>query len=196
MTGPGAGGLCYPSADECRSSCECASRGLEPFLYRLRSTTPESPSALLAGTVHVWPKAERAAAKIFVRARIGIEWVECPIPTSMEESINYLACQSDQGQAGFTIGILSQFKIERTSVHTGSLGFAYLGIAMAHVSFYRVRHLAQFGYPSEAEVLSHAIAPEIGHLLPGSKRPFSHRHHAGQLGTDRVETGCRRRALF
>jgi hypothetical protein len=114
----------------------------------------------------VLAKAEKEAERVFRKVGVHLEWLHCPFDN--EELKNFPACQQEIGATDLILDILTQFKTENSNLRGTSLGFAHLERSTAHVSLLRVKHLAQFGYASEPEVLGHAIAHELGHLLLNS----------------------------
>jgi len=117
-------------------------------------------------------RAEREATAILNHAGLEAGWVDCPI--SSEESASYPACRNDMGSAEFTIKILSAAEAQLIAMHRDDLGQAlecmgdHSGCS-AYVFYREVRELARDGDVSESQLLGHALAHEIGHLLLGAR---------------------------
>ncbi|HXJ97009.1 MAG TPA: hypothetical protein VMT20_29570 [Terriglobia bacterium] len=114
------------------------------------------------------------AASILSQAGLEPVWVDCPLTPA--ESEGYAACQSPMGPADFAIKILTAREADQFSSYHEAMGQA-LECARNEVGcsayiFYRdVLELARDGDAAEYQLLGHAIAHEIGHLLLG---PNSH----------------------
>jgi hypothetical protein len=119
-------------------------------------------------------KAEREAATILHRAGVGVAWVDCPL--SPADSANYPTCLEPVGTTDFAVKVLAARETERFSSHHDALGQALecsrkqAGCA-AYVFYRDVLQLAREGDAAEYQLLGHALAHEVGHLLLG---PNSH----------------------
>jgi hypothetical protein len=119
-------------------------------------------------------RAEGEAAAILNQAGIRVAWVDCPLTTT--ESGNYADCGEPIGTADFVIKVLTAGEVDRFCTHPDVLGQALecprnqTGCS-AYVFHRSVQELARYGDASESQLLGHALAHEIGHLLLG---PNSH----------------------
>jgi hypothetical protein len=117
-------------------------------------------------------RSEREATVIFNHAGLEVGWVDCPL--SAEESASYPACRTTMGGADFTIKILSAADARRIATHRDALGEALECLGdrsgcSAYVFYRDVRELARAEDVSESQLLGHALAHEIGHLLLGTR---------------------------
>jgi hypothetical protein len=116
-------------------------------------------------------RSENEATAILNHAGLAVGWVDCPL--SAEESGSYPTCLNTAGSAHFTIRILAAGDAQRMAMHRDALGQALdcLGDhsrCSAYVFYRDVRELAREGDASESQLLGHALAHEIGHLLLGA----------------------------
>jgi hypothetical protein len=95
--------------------------------------------------------AERETSRIFRDAGVTVAWLNCP--SSIEPCPEHLLA--------ITIGNVAPERYTNTSV-----GVA-LGEARATIFFPRVREYAKVGIATDAQILGHAMAHEMGHLLLG-----------------------------
>lgn len=119
-------------------------------------------------------RAEGEATAILNQAGLELAWIDCPLTAAERES--YPACQAPAGTADFAVKILTARGTERFYSHHEALGQALEcprnEIGCAAYIFYRdVLELAREGDAAEYQLLGHALAHEIGHLLLG---PNSH----------------------
>lgn len=130
---------------------------------------------------HVAPgtlrQAEEEATRIFHLARVELERLDCP--TSVEEASKYPACEPPLGTMAVDLRILPQSMASRLTSSRGQLGFALPSArpgraSAAWVFYHRVEELAEGKDASEPQILAHAIAHEIGHLLLGPDRHSDH----------------------
>ena len=101
-------------------------------------------------------------------------WVDCPL--SGAELDRFPACQQQMGGADFALRILSAAMTERASAGGEALGFALpcpedLAGCYAEVFYQRISDWASGAEISAYQLLGHAMAHEVGHLLLG---PNSH----------------------
>jgi len=129
---------------------------------------PKLPHAMLAN-------AEETATVIFHHAGIDVAWVDCPLSSS--ELQEYPACSPTIGFTDFAVRILTRSMVKKMSFPEQTLGF---GLACADdrrgcyadVFYHRIVELGERGWGTPgAEILGHAMAHEVGHLLLG---PNSH----------------------
>jgi len=119
-------------------------------------------------------RAEGEATAILQQAGIEAAWVDCPLTEAEWE--NYPACQNAPSPTDFSVKILTTAKADRFSSHHEALGQALecprgqMGCS-AYVFYRNVTALARDGDAGEYQLLGHALAHEIGHLLLG---PNSH----------------------
>ena len=118
-------------------------------------------------------RAEAEASGIFREAGVEMDWVDCP--TSVAEAADYPACEPPAGARGVDLRILPKSMALRVKSGREQLGFALpsarAGFASsAWVFYHRVEELAASKDADGAQILGHAIAHEIGHLLLGPDR--------------------------
>jgi len=116
-------------------------------------------------------RAESEASTIFRKAGIEVEWLDCPL-TEAEMPL-YPACHGDLGAADFVLNLLPESMAERAALRDTTFGFAQLSSDggrsyVASVFWDRITEAAQSGDLSAYQLLGHAVAHEIGHLLLGS----------------------------
>jgi hypothetical protein len=115
-------------------------------------------------------RAEGEATGILNQAGLEAAWIDCPL--SVAEREQYPPCQVPLSPTDFAIKILSAERADRFSSRHEALGQA-LECAQNQVGcsayiFYRgVLELARDGGAAEYQLLGHALAHEIGHLLLG-----------------------------
>jgi len=119
-------------------------------------------------------RSEGEAAAIFRQAGVETIWVDCPL--SEPELDRFPVCQGPMGRADFALRIRSFTMTPQAATHDDALGSALTclpeGIGCSAEVFYeRVAHWASGGDISAYQLLGHAMAHEIGHLLLG---PNSH----------------------
>ena len=118
--------------------------------------------------------AEEEATTIFRQAGVEAAWVDCPL--SGAELDRFPACQQPMGGADFALRILSAAMTERAPAGGEALGFALpcpedLAGCYAEVFYQRISDWASEAEISAYQLLGHAMAHEVGHLLLG---PNSH----------------------
>lgn len=107
------------------------------------------------------------ASRIFARAAVAVEWLGCRF--SAADAIRPAACEEPLGPTDFVVRILPR-RMEMRQAFRQSLGITVLPAegargSMASVFYERVEELAKNGLASRSQVLGHAVAHEIGHLL-------------------------------
>jgi hypothetical protein len=114
---------------------------------------------------HVAPGTLRAAegegTRIFTKAGVGVLWLNCPLsPSESKESpICAEPCPWDR----FALRIVSDVP---KGFGKTSLGVALQGTGIyASVFYLRVDEFAKEGIATHSQILGHAMAHEIGHLL-------------------------------
>lgn len=115
-------------------------------------------------------RSETVAATVLAQAGVETHWVECPL--SPAEVDPYPACRSDLTASDFVIFILPVAMTNKVADHAETLGHSRpcpenaIGCT-ANLFYARVIGLASSKF-SEYQVLGHALAHEIGHLLLGA----------------------------
>jgi hypothetical protein len=114
-------------------------------------------------------RAEKEARRIFREVGIQIEWRECLL--SSAEIVTFSDCQPNLGPTDLHLRIVPQFDPTGTPFRKTDLGFALPcqeGGIHASVFYHRVQEIAKAGLAAPPQILGHALAHEIGHLLLGS----------------------------
>jgi len=106
------------------------------------------------------------AGEILRNAGMEIVWMECPLST--RDGRGHPTCHDVLGPLDLSLRILP--KVNPLPFRENTLGFAALSGegdrgSMASIFYQSVQELAVLGDAPEAEILGHAIAHEIGHLL-------------------------------
>lgn len=119
-------------------------------------------------------RSEGEAAAILRQAGVETVWVDCPL--SEPELDRFPACQRPMGRADFVLRIRSSAITPEAAARDDALGSARAclpdGIGCSAEVFYqRVADWASGGDIAAYQLLGHAMAHEIGHLLLG---PNSH----------------------
>ena len=114
--------------------------------------------------------AERESSRIFREAGVEVAWLDCP--TSHAEEEKYPACAAPMGALAVDLRVVPASMAERIRSNGEEAGLALTsaraGSASAAWVFYqRVKDLAESEVASPSQILGHAIAHEIGHLLLG-----------------------------
>jgi hypothetical protein len=118
-------------------------------------------------------RSEQEAKLIFHQAGVEVAWVDCPL--SPGEFDRFSACRQPMTHAEFVRRILSLAMTLKAPAHSEALGFALPCVeersgCTASV-FYPRMFGTRNGEVSAYQILGHAMAHEIGHLLLG---PNSH----------------------
>jgi len=114
--------------------------------------------------------AEKESSRIFREAGVEVAWLDCP--TSHAEEEKYPACAAPMGAMAVDLRVVPAPMAERLRSNGEEAGMALpsarTGNASAAWVFYqRVEELAESEVASSSQILGHAIAHEIGHLLLG-----------------------------
>jgi len=117
-------------------------------------------------------RSEGEATAILNHAGLEVGWVDCPL--SAGESASYPACRNTMSSTEFTIKILTAADARRIATHGDDLGEALECLGdhsgcSAYVFYRDVRELTRGEDVSESQLLGHALAHEIGHLLLGAR---------------------------
>lgn len=122
----------------------------------------------------VLAQAEMEVTRIFRDVAVETVWLDCPL--SPTESQSLPACPQNLGPTELALRILFRNKVARSSFPESWLGYAIppgeKNGRMSHASvFYdRVVDLARDGPAEHYQILGHAMAHEMGHLMLGSDR--------------------------
>ncbi len=126
--------------------------GIVVQVYNWAAVSPQSLAA-----------AEHEAARIFRGAGIAVSWLSCPL-TNAEAQGNPI-CIEPCPPSRFAVRIIPEVPRDRAST---SLGVALSEGAIYATIFYpRVDEYARQGIATRPQILGHALAHEIGHLLLG-----------------------------
>jgi len=136
----------------------------------------DGPRSAITVRVHDYARVSRAtlqgaelnAAKILRKAGIETVWLDCPLEAAGAAAP--LACRQAVGPAEIVLRILPRFAPGHGLHREVTLGFSLVPPGnewgtYASVFFDRVETLAEGGVASPSEILGHATAHEIGHLL-------------------------------
>jgi hypothetical protein len=113
------------------------------------------------------------ASLIFQQAGIDTSWLDCrralpnsPVPQQ---------CQEPLGPTDVVLRIVLEPKPVGDGLAPSGLGFAFAtreGSTLATLFYNRIQQLAKQGISSAAQILAHAAAHEIGHLLLATMQHF------------------------
>lgn len=177
-----------------RAGAQGVSRAVEPANLRitLRTYNYGISRGLLA-------RAEGEATAILSQAGVEVLWIDCPLRPA--ESEDYPACKGSIGPADFSVKILTSGEARQFSSHREALGQALEcprnQVGCSAYIFYRdVLELAREGDAAEYQLLGHALAHEIGHLLLGSNSHSAAGIMRGHWNDHDLEVIARARLLF
>jgi hypothetical protein len=143
-------------------------------------------------------EAKRTASSIFRRAGVEVSWLDHPFDgNSGESSLN-----SEAGCPVLQLRILNQQMAERLPVvskHMTGLTFQGTGGQLgrvANVFYHRVQELAESKICSKGQILGHAAAHELGHLLLGSVDHSSTGLMKARLGHRDLQAAARGDIVF
>lgn len=137
----------------------------------------EAPSSTITVRVYDYARvspatlhgAELVAAKILRKAGVETVWLDCPFEAGVAAP---RACEQVPGPGGIVLRILPRFPTGRElHLHPGAtLGSAFVPGGnewgtYANIFFPLVETMAEGGVASPSQILGHATAHEIGHLL-------------------------------
>jgi len=113
-------------------------------------------------------RAEDEAAQILRRAGIETAWADCTLAASGGQL--QPVCQEDLAPTDISLRILPRSMSVHSPFRGNTLGFAGLSGegdrgSMASIFYFGIQDLARMGDTPEHQILGHAIAHEIGHLL-------------------------------
>lgn len=119
----------------------------------------------------VMAQAESEAERIYRRADIGMEWLDCPL--SREQADQYPACQVAPSPTKLAIRLVPRAMAERYRQAEDTFGFAqYPGDGtfgtVSNVFCHDSEALAKRHGMTHGILLGHLMAHEIGHLLLGA----------------------------
>jgi len=109
------------------------------------------------------------AGRIFLKAGIETSWVNCRNQQQNEQPVP--ACESPLGPTDLLLRILPGDIPQSAKLPETALGFAVVkreGGSMASVYLRRIEAIAQGGLATKGQLLGHAAAHEVGHLLLGT----------------------------
>ena len=149
----------------------------QPLHVRIYDYARVSPEVLA--------EAESAAGSIFRRIDVEIPWSD---HSSSGSSVEQRIADLGPGDPTLQLRILDRRMSESLSVTKTMTGLAFQGTAgqpgkVTNVFYSRMEDLAGSKLCSKGEVLGHAAAHELGHLLLGNLDHSFHRPHASQAGT-------------
>jgi len=149
---------------------------------RTQATGSADPSLKITARVYSYAAvsrgtllgAERESSRIFREAGVEVAWLDCP--TSHAEEEKYSACAAPMGAMAVDLRVVPTSMAERLRSNGEEAGMALAsaragGASAAWVFYQRVEELAESEVASPSQILGHAIAHEIGHVLLG---PNSH----------------------
>jgi hypothetical protein len=142
-------------------------------------------------------EAKSVTTSIFQRIGVEILW--------SDHFLNGKAAQASFSQGSgypkLQLRILNQQMAERLPVNKSMTGLTFQGTGgqrgeVANVFYHRVEELAQSKTCSKAEILGHAAAHELGHLLMGELHHSSTGLMKAQLGHKELQSAARGDLLF
>jgi len=144
-------------------------------------------------------RSEGEATAIFNHAGLAVRWVDCPL--SAEESPSHPGCMNTMGSTDFTIRILTLRDSQRIAIRRDALGEALECVGdhsgcSAYIFYRDVQELARDWDASESEILGHALAHEIGHLLLGANSHSSEGIMRANWGEQELSTIARAHLFF
>ena len=156
----------------------CMTLGSPGFAER-RPAGPPFPNlkitVLVYNYVHILPsaltRAEKEAGRVLGQAGVQTEWLHCRLGD--EGTLDAEACRRALGASDLVLKILPRPEAADNGVTRGALGFGYAcppgnRAAYATVFYQRIEEAAKQGEASESQLLGHAVAHELGHVLIGS----------------------------
>ena len=112
---------------------------------------------------HTLIAAEDEGARIFREAGVAVSWLNCPM--SMSEAAANPICIAPCPPSRFAVRITSEMP---ANLAKSSLGVAFSESGIYATIYYpRVEEYAKEGIANHSQILGHAIAHEMGHLLLG-----------------------------
>ena len=114
-------------------------------------------------------KSEKEAKRVFKGVGIETDWLDCPLSAELAQKLP--GCEKNLGPTFLNLRIVPRFEMAEAGFRGAALGFALAakeGGVHASIFYHRVLETAQEGPASAAQILGHAMAHEIGHLLLGS----------------------------
>jgi len=115
-------------------------------------------------------RSEGEATTILKHAGLQVAWVDCPLTAA--EVANCPECQVQPEMTDFVLRIVTAEQAEKLAGHGEAMGEALDCLAeevgcSAYVFYRDVQELARAGDASQYQLLGHAMAHELGHLLLG-----------------------------
>lgn len=138
----------------------------DPILARPPQTSPSITVQVYNSasiSLQALATAEEEAARIFREAGVAVSWLNCPltVPEAQANPICIAPCPPSR----FAVRIVPEVPTDRANT---SLGVALTeGGIYATIFFPRVVENAKLRIATASQILGHAMAHEIGHLLLG-----------------------------
>ncbi len=155
-------------------------------VYRYAEVPPE-----------ILAEAKKVAGSIFRKIGVEILWVDHAFDGNSGESI----FNGESSYPPLQLRILNQQMAERLPVNKTMTGLTFQGTRgqlgrVANVFYHRVEELAQSKTCSKGEILGHAAAHELGHLLLGNLDHSSTGLMKATLGHKELQKAVRGDLLF
>jgi hypothetical protein len=141
-------------------------------------------------------EAKRVSSSIFQKIGVEVLWSDHSFSNPGETAV-----ATDSVYPKLQLRILTRKMAERLPVKKNMTGLAFQAkgeqaARVANVFYYRVEDLAQQRICSKGEILGHAAAHELGHLLLGNLDHSSTGLMKAQLGQRELESATRGDLLF
>lgn len=163
------------------------------------------------GSVSVWvydyahidaetlSQAKERASKIFRRARIGLDWVDCPL--GADRQAFYPGCKLGLHPVRLVVRIRAGIPPDERTRARSAFGFAYIPETggsgfLADVYVSGADLMASGDTMQRGNMLGHLIAHELGHLLLGTTEHGRGRYHAVPIRRPRDRAGQAGRAAL
>lgn len=118
----------------------------------------------------VLAKAQKEAARVFLRSGIETNWIGCAVPGREPETKP--TCKARPTAMDILVRILPRKMAQGLMKHHSEFGLAFTASgdgfgSNASIFYHRVEELSAGQHTSEALLLGHLVAHEMGHLLLG-----------------------------
>ena len=155
----------------------CVATAMATAVTHARSLVASEGGSDLTMTVRVYDyavvsratlaRAEEEASRIFRDVGVEMVWLDCP---ESEGTAKNPACKPPLGATGIDLRILDTAMAARFKSGREQMGFALQSAgtesaSAAWVFYHRVEQLAEYRVADRGQILGHAIAHEVGHLL-------------------------------
>ena len=145
-------------------------------------------------------EAKRVAGSIFRRIRVEISWFD-HIPNGSIGNPVEANSHGESGDRRLQLRILNEQMTAKLPVNKTMTGLTFQGTAeqpgkVANVFYHRVEELAKSKTCSEGEILGHAVAHELGHLLLGNLDHSSSGLMKARFGLKDLQRAARGDLLF